>query len=100
MQPNTNANPKITFNVRSWVMTDAHVEQLKDLAKQGSSFSAAARALNVDRKTLIRGARNRGLENWLRNEFPPTANKPKTKCKLPKASVHKLYMRAATSAWR
>ena len=57
-------------------LTPARFRALHQLAKEGKSFSAAARHIGVDRKTLRKACEQQGLGSWLEAKFPPTGRGP------------------------
>jgi len=96
----TNTLTDVNGNVRRWYMEDDHIKRLEKLASNGESLSAAARELGIDRKTLVRGAKKRGLEAWLKEKFPPMKRRPAIRPKQSSENLYKLHMQALTAAWR
>lgn len=85
-----------------WRFTPEVEEQLRKIATEGKvkTMAGAARALGVDRNTLVRGAKRVGKQDWLEKKFPSNRAFSNNMRKHPSESHQQRMMRALTTAWR
>lgn len=85
-----------------WRFTPDVEKELRRIAKNGEAktMAAAARALGVDRNTLVRGAKRVGKQDWLEKMFPSNRSFSNNMRKHPRESHQQRMMRALTTAWR
>lgn len=94
-------------------ITDRDIERLRAMANVGLPFTTASRHLGVDRRSLMRALKLKGLGEWAQNSFPKrpgyggrnpeVLREPvpeKSSSRLPDFDPESLFIKSAAMPWR